>query len=1010
MAVTRFGRLDLRLLLVLLFVPVLLGFAANGDGDVAVDAHSLSLSTVDDSGPGEYESDPVAATFTMFGLTWEGRGPSEAWYRTDPGDGTWTAWESIAVASDDEPDLAAGETDRGRSGTDLTYTGPGERIQFRTSGGSVRGFEVVLLDTTNPDGAAAAPFDPHAFTPSSGSLPPRPVIHPRTEWDPTNRCVPRVTPEEIQVTTAIVHHTGGTNRAYPANEVPDIILGYCLYHRNSRGWNDLAYNLMVDRFGTIWEGRAGGVEMGIRGGHAKGFSSYSTGIAMIGNFMSAAPPAAEVDALESLLAWKLSVHNLDPAGTTSVISMGSYKYDEGVPVTMDTITGHRDVQATACPGTYAYSLMPTIRSDVAAMWTPPPADSYAHPVSGDFDGDGSEEGAVYRRSDGTWWLYDSGTVTVALDGPDGQSVTAVAAADVDGDGSDEIITLSGANVAVMNLSGGNFASAGAGSVGSGSGWSLDVGDVTGDGAEDVVFVDGSGTARVLAGGSVSPWGSIGSGHPLTVVGDFDGDGRSDLAGLRNDGRVDVALSTGSGFGTAGIWGDAGPTGGWQFAVAGDFDADGDDDVAAFRSSSQTWYGLLSTGTKLRTSLPVKTPTLDHWSEAFAFDYRSDGRVEVIALNAYTGTWHLGRFDLSQPVFTRLEDGPYRTTVERNGPASGTSFLTWYGQEFAWVNAELGYGKGGEAEITTRIYGPSRYDTAAMVTRAAFASADTVFVGTGKKYPDALTGGSAAVLSDSPMLLTDPKSLPASTRDEIVRLGARRVILLGGTAAVSAAVERQLAALVPDGVTRIGGADRYETAAMISHAYFAPGIKTVYVATGMNFPDALAGVPGAARAGAPILLVGTDNLPAATAAEIDRLAPDEIVILGGPAAVHNSVETELSAHAPAVRRLYGKDRYATAATISAAAYPDGADMAFVAVGTNFPDAVAAGPAAAHLGGPLLLSGTATMTSATVKELRRLRPGYIIVPGSENQVGEDAIDQLDGIGIGSLTGRVANLPRP
>lgn len=1009
----RIERHDLRLLLfTVLCLPLLLGFSTEqDDAEMSIDTFPLTFEETGGLGPDLFVSSVVETAFTMAGLTWQRRGPAEAWYRVDDGGGIWSGWRPLDVSTIDAPDPGTTEAERHTTGSEVVYAGLSERIQFQISGDVPLDPEAVLIDTSVPVDTSVEPLSEQSESPmSASSVPGQPTIRPRTHWDPTNRCPPREIPEEIQVTTAVVHHTGGTNRAYYASEVPNILLGYCLYHRNTLEFDDIAYNFLIDRFGTIWEGRAGGIDKGIRGGHSKGFSSYSTGIAMIGNYTGSAPGWQQRTSLEQLLAWKLGVHNLDPRGTADLISMGSYKYDEGVPVTINTISGHRDIQATSCPGIYAHNLLPTFRTNTAAMWTPPPFDSYAHPVVGDFDGDGVEEGVVYRRSDGTWWLYDGGASTMAFDGANGGVVDGAISVDVDGDGSDEIAVRSGGSVQVLNRSGSGFASSDAGTLGSSAEWTLDVGDVNGDGAEEVVFVDASGSARVLIGGSVGTWGSIGSGHEFTMVGDFDGDGDDDLSGLRPSGVVDVALSSGGGFGAAAAWGDAGPDGGWKYAIPGDLDGDGDDDIAAFRSSTETWYGLLSSGSGFVGTRPVETPTLDHWSEAFAYDYQSDGRVEVIALNAYTGTWHIGRFDGLEPVFTRIEDSPYRNTVIRNDSGSGTAFLSWFGQEFAWVNTELGYGVGGEADATNRIFGASRYDTAARVSQSAFSSADVVFVGTGQKYPDALTGGSAAVLFDAPMLLTAPTSLPASTIAEIRRLVPSQIVLLGGTAAVSSAVEAQLATLAPNGVVRIGGADRYETAALISRAYFTPAVETVYVATGLNFPDALAGVSGADRAGAPLLLVHTNSVPATISAEINRLAPKEIVILGGPAAVSDAVARELALHAPAVRRLSGPDRYATAAAISAEAFPGGSDVAYVAIGTNFPDAVAAGPAAAHLGGPLLLVQDLSATSYTLNELRRLRPTRITVVGSENIVGDEALDDLEGIGIGGLSTRVSELPRP
>jgi len=998
------------LLSVVVFLPILLAMSSDSSSNaVTVATHPLTISAADQAGPGDYQSEVIVAPFTMIGVTWTGTGPSEIWFRVDGVDGPWTAWEALEVSDAETPDPGTAEADRQHRGSEPLYVGSKGRIQFRFPGGGYSDLEAVLIDGTAAEAAPVAEFSEQLSTDLSGSIPGQPAIRPRSDWDPYSQCPPRETPEEIQPEIAIIHHTGIHN-SYTESAVPGILLGYCLYHRNTRGFDDIAYNLLVDRFGTIWEGRAGGIDRAIRGGHAAGFSSYSTGIALIGNYTSSSVGWRQRSALEQLLAWKLGIHNIDPLAVAEVISMGSDKYDEGVPVTLNAISGHRDVKYTACPGIYAYNALPDIRSSVAAVWRAPAPDFYDHPVVGDLDGDGDEEGLVYRRSDGSWWLHDGGASALALDGPDGGVVDGSISVDLDGDGSDEIVVRSGASVKIIDASGGVLVSSGGGSLGSAGDWAMHSVDVDADGREEVAFVDGAGTVRILDEGSVAAWGSIGPGHESTMAGDFDGDGRDDLAGMRSTGVVDVALSTGSGFGSATRWGDAGPDGAWVFALAGDLDGDGDDDVAAYRSSDETWYALRSTGTALANMRPVATPTLAHWSEAFVYDYENDGVAEVVALNAYAGTWHIGRFDGVSPHFTTLEDSPYRTTVQRNASGMGTSFLSWYGREFSWIKTDLGYGVGGEADATDRLYGASRYDTAARVSADSFAAADVVFVGTGEKYPDALTGGAAASLLGVPMLITAPTSLPASTRAEIQRLGPDQIVLLGGTAAVAATVEAQLAALAPNGVVRIGGADRYETAALVSRRFYTPGVETVYVATGMNFPDALAGVPGADRVGAPILLTRTDSVPAPTMAEIDRLAPSEIVILGGPVAVSERVAAELSGHAPVVRRLAGSDRYATAAAISREAFPAGAEIAYLVIGTNFPDAVASGPAAALSGGPLLLTHGEVMSGYTLAELRRLRPSRIVVVGSESLITAETLDALEGIGIGGLTMRVSELPRP
>ena len=179
--------------------------------------------------------------------------------------------------------------------------------------------------------------------------------------------------------------------------------------------------------------------------------------------------------------------------------------------------------------------------------------------------------------------------------------------------------------------------------------------------------------------------------------------------------------------------------------------------------------------------------------------------------------------------------------------------------------------------------------------------------------------------------------------------------------------------------RYAGSDRYATAAAISAASFAPGVSTVYIATGLDFPDALAGAAAAAANNAPTLLVTANEIPDATRQELGRLAPNRIVILGGAAVVSTSVRTELQAYTSgSVQRIAGTDRYATAAAISAATFSAGVPVAYIATGANFPDALGGAAAAGREGAPVLLvSGQVPDSVAT--ELTRLAPARIVILG-------------------------------
>jgi len=211
--------------------------------------------------------------------------------------------------------------------------------------------------------------------------------------------------------------------------------------------------------------------------------------------------------------------------------------------------------------------------------------------------------------------------------------------------------------------------------------------------------------------------------------------------------------------------------------------------------------------------------------------------------------------------------------------------------------------------------------------------------------------------------------------------------------------------------RLAGADRYATAAAVSAASFASGVPVAYVATGSNFPDALAAGPPAALEGGPVLLTAPRSLPAATALELARLLPARIVVLGGAGAVSDAVVAALRGYATSgnVTRLAGADRYATAAAVSAANFVTGVPVAYVATGSNFPDALAGGVAASREGGPILLVGPTAVPSATAAELARLRPARIVVLGGTGVVSDGVLGALRGYTTSGNVTRLAGADR-
>lgn len=191
-----------------------------------------------------------------------------------------------------------------------------------------------------------------------------------------------------------------------------------------------------------------------------------------------------------------------------------------------------------------------------------------------------------------------------------------------------------------------------------------------------------------------------------------------------------------------------------------------------------------------------------------------------------------------------------------------------------------------------------------------------------------------------------------------------------------------------------GANRYATAAALSNANFAPGVSTVFIATGQNFPDALAAGPAAGIEDSPILLVRQNAVPSETAAELIRLSPSRIVVVGGPAVVSDGVKTALNGFTSGpVTRMWGANRYATAAAVSAATFSPGVSRVYIATGANFPDALAGGPAGVVHNAPILLVRQNAVPAETAAELARLNPGGIVVLGGPAVVSSSVVTELE-----------------
>jgi N-acetylmuramoyl-L-alanine amidase len=316
--------------------------------------------------------------FAMVGVSWRSPARVRIELRVRSGDGGWSPW---GLAS------AGGHGGDGRSGLfgEPMWVGRADQIQLRGASG-VDGVRVHTV-----------PVDGPSVRPSATALPPRPSVRPpvtavalplaqpslpagpgqppiiaRSAWA-GGRARPRAGPFYGSVQLAFVHHTDNPN-GYARADVPAMLLAMFDYHRYVRGYYDIAYNFIIDAFGQIWEGRAGGIDEPVLGAHAGGFNGVSTGVAVLGTFMDSVPPPAALDALQQLLAWKLSLHGAPARGevTVEVNPAEAYytPFRPGQRVLLPRIAGHRDGDLTDCPGDAFYHRLPALRPRVAALAGP----------------------------------------------------------------------------------------------------------------------------------------------------------------------------------------------------------------------------------------------------------------------------------------------------------------------------------------------------------------------------------------------------------------------------------------------------------------------------------------------------------------------------------------------------------------------------------------------------------------------------------------------------------------
>ncbi|OHU82635.1 N-acetylmuramoyl-L-alanine amidase [Mycobacterium talmoniae] len=385
---------------------VLLPWAVHGERDRAQSpdaAHTqLAQQPLADLGAGETIRELHQDTpFSMVALTGADLTGTSARVRAQRGDGSWGPWYATEAL---EADAAAAP---GPRGTEPVYVGRTTTVQI-----AVRRPADAPVTAAPPDSDAAKPGlgyrpatveQPFAQNISAVLIsPPRAPVD--TQWSPPTAIVPPGQPPNIisraqwgadeamrcgnteydaGVRAAVVHHTAESND-YAPQDSAGIVQSIYAYHTRTLGWCDIAYNALVDKYGQVFEGRAGGMNKPVVGSHTGGFNRDTWGVAMIGNFENEPPTPIQLRTVGRLLGWRLGLAGVDPLGTATLVSAGGANthFPRGATPTLPAIFTHRDVGNTECPGNAGYAAMDEIRATAARFNTPPGPEELAEALQG----------------------------------------------------------------------------------------------------------------------------------------------------------------------------------------------------------------------------------------------------------------------------------------------------------------------------------------------------------------------------------------------------------------------------------------------------------------------------------------------------------------------------------------------------------------------------------------------------------------------------------------------------
>jgi N-acetylmuramoyl-L-alanine amidase len=304
-------------------------------------------------------SPPIEAP-DRFDLVGVAREPRALEIRARDNGGRWSEW----VEQEDGTPIYVGGADQAQVRAPFEPRG---RLHFVNVSGTSGSFADRLLVSARR--AINTALISVASTPVAEALAPKPSVVSRAGWGadlPSGGCPPRRPPEYGTVQAAVIHHTVNASD-YAPGEASSIVLGICRFHVYGNGWNDIGYNALVDRYGTLYEGRAGGLKRPIVGAQAQGFNTQTTSIASIGDHTSEAPTPEAQRSIIQFLAWKMGVNRAYPVtASVQLTSAGGSqnRYPAGTVVTVPRIMGHTTLGLTACPGGAMIPLIPQIQAAV----------------------------------------------------------------------------------------------------------------------------------------------------------------------------------------------------------------------------------------------------------------------------------------------------------------------------------------------------------------------------------------------------------------------------------------------------------------------------------------------------------------------------------------------------------------------------------------------------------------------------------------------------------------------